>query len=73
MKNKQLEKDVTTGRNSFDGIPRHRVIQIYPGSVSGASIEVELENPISFTSYPYYDRVDDRDSDYIELKEILHK
>lgn len=39
-------------------------LKFYKGTISGNSIEVEENDPDSFTSFTYYEDSDSRDSDF---------
>lgn len=48
-----------------------RLVKYYKGDTSDASIEIELQDPISYETYPYYGNKTNRDSDFDELSKIL--
>ena len=63
LKNRALEKDLKDIlTNNLD---------ITKGPVSGNSIE--LIDGTSYTSYPYYDREQDRDFDFNEVSNFINK
>ena len=41
------------------------------GNLSGNSIEL-IDNPLSYTSYTYYDRESDRDNDFLIVSKLLN-
>lgn len=48
-----------------------KFLNVSKGNISGSSIDVETE--LSSESYIYYDRVEQRDSDFDELLKIINK
>ena len=45
--------------------------EVTKGEMSGFSIEVEVKEPLSFSSYTYYENETLRDSDFEVLTELL--
>jgi len=66
MKNIQLKRDLT-------GILANKsnIKEVKPISIGGESIEVTYIEPLSFETYVYYDKVEDRDADLTELEKQL--
>ena len=48
-----------------------KFLNVSKGNISGASIDVETE--LSSESYIYYDRVEQRDSDFDELLKVINR
>jgi hypothetical protein len=46
-------------------------IRVRKGGVSMHSIEIEFIEETSFSSYIYYDKVAERDADFLELETLL--
>ena len=49
----------------------NNITTIKKGDISGNSIEIEFKEPISFSSYVYYDNETNRDKDLTELETLL--
>jgi hypothetical protein len=64
IKNNKLKKDL----NSI--IENNTLIKL--GDCSGNSIEL-IDNPITHTSYIYYNRKGERDNDFRIISELLNK
>jgi len=66
MTNRSLNSDL----KKLLAEPRN-ISNITMGDVSNYSIEIEFIMPPTFSSYVYYDKVDDRDDDYYELQVLI--
>lgn len=66
MKNEQLKKDLSKIIAN-----RSNIKEVNKGSIGGESIEVIYSNPLSYDTYLYYNKVEDRDADLIELEKQL--
>ena len=66
MKNKSLKTDL----KEIISNPSNVIIK--KGGVSMYSIEIEFIEETTFSSYVYYDRVDERDADFQELESLLN-
>jgi hypothetical protein len=49
------------------------ITRVSKGDVSGNSIEVEFKEPVSFSSYTYYDNENNRDKDLTELENLIQE
>jgi hypothetical protein len=49
------------------------ITRIEKGDVSGNSIEIEFKEPISSSSYTYYDNEKNRDKDLTELETLIQE
>ena len=62
MYNYILKKDI-------EEIPLNKIYNLRKGNISGYSIDIETE--LSSESYTYYDRVEQRDSDFEKLSNLI--
>ena len=63
MYNHILKKDI-------EEIPLNKIYNLKKGNISGYSIDIETE--LSSESYIYYDRLEQRDSDFEKLSNLLN-
>jgi len=63
MYNHILKKDI-------EEIPLDKIYNLKKGNISGYSIDIETE--LSSESYTYYDRLEQRDSDFEKLSNLLN-
>ena len=63
MYNHILKKDI-------EEIPLNKIYNLKKGNISGYSIDIETE--LSSESYTYYDRLEQRDSDFEKLSNLLN-